>query len=189
MYSPELQYIPKHINPRRLIMEIIGTIKDVFQPQSGTSQRGNQYTTQTILITYGDRYPKDLALTLMNNSVETYGAYLRPGLQLKFYFEASSREYNGRFYTECTVWKIESLQAQPQAQTYHAASMPVPAPTAAPAPMPTVTPQPQYPQYAPQQMPNYGPQYGAPTQQPQNPQPPSGQGYGPTADNLPFPRQ
>lgn len=160
-------------------MEIIGTIKEVFQPQSGTSQRGNAYTTQTILITYGDQYPKDLALTLMTKQVETYGAHLRPGQQLKFSFDASSREYNGRFYTECTAWKIETLQAQPQAQSYQAAPMPAPAPMAAP--------QPQYQQPAQPAMPNYGPQYGAQPQQPYQ-QPPSGQCY-PTADNLPFPRQ
>lgn len=162
-------------------MEIIGTIKEVFQAQSGTSSKGNAYTTQTILITYGDQYPKDLALTLMNKNVDTYGAYLRPGQKLKFSFDASSREYNGRFYTECTVWKVESLQAQPQAQPYQAAPMP------APAPMPTAAPQPQYPQSAQPQMPNYGPQYGAPA--PQYQQPPISQPYGPTADNLPFPRQ
>lgn len=164
-------------------MEIIGTIKQVFQPQSGTSKSGNAYTTQTILITYGDQYPKELALTLMTRQVEQYGSYLRPGLQLKFFFDASSREYNGRYYTECTVWKIESLQAQPQAQPYQAASIP------APAPMPTAAPPQQYPQQPAQpQMPNYGPQYGAPAQT-QYPQAPSGQSYGPTADNLPFPRQ
>lgn len=167
-------------------MEIIGTIKEVFQAQSGTSSRGNAYTTQTILITYGDQYPKDLALTLMTRQVEQYGPYLAPGLRLKFSFDASSREYNGRFYTECTVWKIESLQAQPQA-----AQMPAPAPMAAPAPMPAAASQPQYQQPTAQPMPNYGPQYGtAPQQpQPQYQQPPSGQGFGPTADNLPFPRQ
>lgn len=162
-------------------MEIIGTIKEVLQPTSGTSKKGNAYTIQTILITYGDQYPKDLALTLMNKNVETYGAYLRPGLQLKFFFDPSSKENNGRYYTECVVWKIESLQAQPQAQTYQAAPMP------APAPMPTAAPQPQYPQTTQPQMPNYGPQYGAPA--PQYQQPPSSQPYGPTADNLPFPRQ
>lgn len=156
-------------------MEIIGTIKEVFQAQSGTSSKGNAYTTQTILITYGDQYPKDLALTLMNKNVETYGAHLRPGLKLKFSFDASSREYNGRFYTECTIWKIESLQAQAQAQSYQAAP--------APAPMPAATPQPQYPQTAQPQMPNYGPQYGA---APQFQQPPSGQGKGPTANDLPW---
>lgn len=162
-------------------MEITGTIKEVYQPQSGTSSKGNAYTTQTILITYGDQYPKDLALTLMNKNVETYGAYLRPGQKLKFSFDASSREYNGRFYTECTVWKVESLQEQPQSQPYQAAPMP------APAPMPSAPPQPQHPQQAQPQMPNYGPHYGAQPQQPYQ-QPPSGQGY-PTADNLPFPRQ
>lgn len=172
-------------------MELIGTIKAVMQPISGTSKQGNPYTTQTILITYGDQYPKDLALTLMTKQVEKYGAYLAPGQQLKFSFDPSSREYEGRFYTECVVWKIESLQAQPQAQTYQAAPMPAPAPMAAPAPMPSAAPQPQYQQSPQPQMPNYGPQYGtAPQQpQPQYQQPPSGSNYGPTADNLPFPRQ
>lgn len=152
-------------------MEIIGTIKEVFQPTSGTSQRGNAYTTQTLIITYGDQYPKDLALTLMTRQVETYSARLAPGQRLKFFFDVSSREYNGRFYTECTVWKIESLQPQQQAQPYQATPMPAPAP------------QPQY-----RAMPNYGPQYGAQAQ-PQYQQPPSGHPYGPTAENLPFPRQ
>lgn len=162
-------------------MEIIGIIKEVYQPQSGTSKSGNPYTTQTILISYGDQYPKELALTLMTKQVEQYGPHLRQGQQLKFYFDASSREYNGRFYTECTVWKIESLREQPQAQSFQAAPMP------SPAPMPTGAP--QYPQQAPPpQMPNYGPQYGAPTQ-PQHQQPQGGHYFGPTADNLPFPRQ
>lgn len=162
-------------------MELIATIKEVLQPISGTSKQGNPYTMQTIVVTYGDeRYPKDLALTLMTKQVEQYGAYLRTGLNLKFSFDASSREYNGRYYTECTVWKIETLQAQPQAQPYQAGTMP------APAPMPAAAPQPQ--QYPQQNMPNYGPQYGAP-QQPQYQAPPSNQPYGPTADNLPFPRQ
>ncbi len=169
-------------------MEITGTIKEVFQPTSGTSQRGNAYTTQTLIITYGDQYPKDLALTLMTRQVETYSARLAPGQRLKFFFDVSSREYNGRFYTECTVWKIESLQPQQQAQPYQATPMPAPAPMSAPAPMPTSAQQPQYPQSAPQHMPNYGPQYGAPAQ-PQYQQPPSGQPYGPTAEHLPFPRQ
>lgn len=155
-------------------MEIIGTIKEVFEPQSGTSQRGNAYTTQTIVISYGDQYPKTLALTLLTKQVETYGPYLRPGQQLKFFFDASSREYNGRFYTECNVWKIESLQAKPQSVQA--------------APMPAAAPQ-QYPQQTAQpQRPNYGPQYGAPSPQ-QFQQPPAGQPFGATADNLPFPRQ
>ncbi len=162
-------------------MEIIGTIQEVFQPVSGTSQRGNPYTTQVIVITYGDQYPKTLALTLMNKYVETYGAYLAPGQRLKFSFDVSSREYNGRYYTECSVWKIESLQERQQ--SHQAAPMP------APAPMPGAVPQQQFPQSAQQQMPDYAPQqYGASAQR-QYQQPPSGQGHGPTAENLPFPRQ
>lgn len=163
-------------------MELIATIKEVFQPQSGTSKQGNPYTTQMILVTHGDRYPKDLALTLMTKQVEQYGAYLRPGLQLKFFFDASSREYNGRYYTECTVYKVESLQTQPQAQQYQPAAMPAPAPMANPAPMPSAPPPQQYPQ---QNMPNYGPQYGAPQQQ-QYQAPPSNSQFGPTADQLPW---
>lgn len=170
-------------------MEIIGTIQEVFQPVSGTSQRGNPYTTQVIVITYGDQYPKNLALTLMTRQVETYGAYLAPGQKLKFYFEVSSREYNGRYYTECSVWKIESLQAQQQ--SFQAAPMPAPAPmpgavpqqrySQPPAPMPSAAPPSQFPPSAQQQMPDYAPQ--------QYQQPPGSQGHNPTAENLPFPRQ
>lgn len=163
-------------------MELIGTIKQVFQPQSGISKNtGNTYTTQTIIITYGDQYPKDLALTLMTKQVEQYGGYLRPGLRLKFSFDASSKEYNGRYYTECTVWKIESLQAQLQA-----APMAAPAPMPAPAQVPNTAPQQQYPPQSTQPtMPNYGPQYGA-SQQPQYQAPPSNQQFGPTVDDLPW---
>ena len=169
-------------------MELIATIKEVLPPQSGTSSRGNAYTMQTIIVTYGDQYPKDLALKLMTNQVEQYGAYLAPGQRLKFSFDASSREYNGRYYTECTVWKIESLKAQSQTQSYQAAPTPVPVPVATQAPIPAATPPPQYApqsQPLPQQMPNYGPQYGAPAL-PQYQQPSSGQRCGPTADDLPF---
>lgn len=144
-------------------MEISGTITKVLPIETGTSKAGNAFSRLTIVIQYDERYPKELALTFINKNADEYASKLAVGQQCKFFFDATSREYNGRYYTEAVAWKVEQASvAQPAPQPVAYAPAPAGYPQPAPAPQYPAPPAPAYPQ---QPAPNYAPQYGQYPQQ------------------------
>lgn len=98
-------------------MEIIGKIKNVLPLQQGTSQRG-PWAKATVVIEYkSGNYFNTLALENMSKPEEF--SQLTVGGIYKFYVEPTSREYNGRWYTQCTCFNWEVVNAsmvQPQQQ-------------------------------------------------------------------------
>ena len=100
--------------------------------QSGTTARGawskqefileyqeGNFPTKVVMHVWGDDKVRELDKYQVNDKV-------------KVSFNLSSREYNGRWYTDVRAWRIEPAQAGPSAQPSHAAPMP------SAAPMPTV---------------------------------------------------
>ena len=133
-------------------MEITGRIKTVLPLQQGTSQRG-PWSKAIIVIEYqSGNYTHTLAL---ENMVKADAfASLPVGAEFKFWFDPVSREYNGRYYTQCNCFNWQAVGQQPAAPQGYASQPPQ-----------GYTP--QAPQgYAPQSAPGY-------------PQPP--QGYAPQA--------
>ena len=133
-------------------MEITGRIKTVLPLQQGTSQRG-PWSKAIIVIEYqSGNYTNMLALENMAKADEF--ASLPVGAEFKFWFDPVSREYNGRYYTQCNCFNWQAVGQQPAAPQGY-------------APQPPQGYAPQAPQgYAPQPAPGY-------------PQPP--QGYAPQA--------
>lgn len=133
-------------------MEITGRIKTVLPLQQGTSQRG-PWSKAIIVIEYqSGNYTNMLALENMAKADEF--AALPVGAEFKFWFDPVSREYNGRYYTQCNCFNWQAVGQQSAAPQGY-------------APQPAQGYAPQAPQgYAPQSAPGY-------------PQPP--QGYAPQA--------
>lgn len=141
-------------------MEITGKVKKV-ETQSGTSQRGPWSKTIVVIEYLSGRYPKQLALENMTKADEF--ADLVEGSEYTFRFDAETREYQGRYYTQCNCFNWQAVGQQPAApQGYQP---PVPPQGYAPAAPQGYAPQPApaYPQpqqgYAPQ-APGYAPQPG-----------------------------
>ena len=111
-------------------MEIIGKIKNVLPLQTGTSQRG-PWAKATIVIEYkSGNYFNTLALENMSKAEEF--SKLTLGGIYTFYVEPTSREYQGRWYTQCTCFNWAPFQ-QPQTQPQQPAqAMPQPAQPAQP---------------------------------------------------------
>ena len=102
-------------------MEITGRIKTVLPLQQGTSQRG-PWSKATIVIEYqSGSYTNLLALENMAKAEEFTA--LPVGAEYTFWFDPTSREYQGKYYTQCTCfnWKPVGEQAAP-AQTPQSAS-------------------------------------------------------------------
>lgn len=94
-------------------MEIKGFIKTILDPVSGSSARG-EWSRQDVVIEYQDgSYTKTLAVTFFNKAEQLLG--LGVGQEVTVSFSVSSREYNGRWFTQADGWKIEPTQTQPQA--------------------------------------------------------------------------
>lgn len=103
-------------------MEITGRIKTVLPLQQGTSQRG-PWSKAIIVIEYqSGNYPKTLALENMTKAAEF--AALPVGAEFKFWFEPSSREYQGRYYTQCDCFNWQAVGQQPAAPQGYAPQAP-----------------------------------------------------------------
>ena len=106
-----------------------------LEPVSGTSARG-PWSKQEFIVQYQDgNFPNQVVLNVWGeDKVRDLGQY-QPGDRIKASLTPSSREFNGRWYTDIRAWKIERVIA-PAAGTAAAA----PAAPAAAAPANTVAP-------------------------------------------------
>lgn len=91
-------------------MEIKGKVVANLGVQIGTSKAGKEWAKATVVIEYGDQYPKKIALDNMKNA-DSFGA-LAVGTEGTFNIEVESREFNGRWYTSVNCWKWETAQPQ-----------------------------------------------------------------------------
>lgn len=92
-------------------MEIKGQIKKIISESYG---EGKSKSIVIIDTTTDQKYPKILAVTFFGKSNEALtAANLTAGTKITIQAEASSREYNGRYYTEVSGWKFEA-EAAPQ---------------------------------------------------------------------------
>ena len=106
-------------------MTITGTIKQILPEQSGVSKAGKQWRRrdQILDITENPQYPKQLCFTLMNDRIDA--ASIAEGQRVTIDCDIDSREYNGRWYTSVTAWKVtpEAVAAaatSAEAQPLHA---------------------------------------------------------------------
>lgn len=104
-------------------MNIKGTVKAALPIESGTSKAGNSYQKQTFVITTEGQYPKDVAFTLFNDRVSLCP---KVGEEVDVHFDLSSREWNNKFYTEASAFRVD------RPATTQSAPAPQPAPQAAP---------------------------------------------------------
>ena len=95
-------------------LQITGTVKTVLDETTGVSGAGKEWRKQSFVVTYKDgNYDKDVAITGMNDKCDVIGG-LRSGQAVTVYFNVSSREYNGKWYTDCSMWKVDAGSVQSQ---------------------------------------------------------------------------
>ena len=94
-------------------MEIKGKVLSVLPLVTGQGKNG-EWRKQEFVIEIPDaQYPKKLCLSLWGDKIPCPSV----GETVTVQFDIESREYNGRYFTECKAWKIESAGAvQPAPQ-------------------------------------------------------------------------
>jgi hypothetical protein len=90
-------------------MEISGKIVQILQEQGGTSSRGNWRKREYIIET-GGNYPKKVCMVAWGDDIDQFN--LQMGEQVTASINLESREYNGRWYTDVKVWKVDRGNTQ-----------------------------------------------------------------------------
>jgi hypothetical protein len=104
-------------------MEISGKIYKILPEVTGQGKSG-MWRKQDFVIEFGDQYPKKLALSTWGDKVNMNA--FKEGDNVKASFDPESREYQGKWYTDCRVWKLEkiggSTSESPANQQQHSAT-------------------------------------------------------------------
>ena len=119
-----------------MAMELEGRIARKLNVQTGTSARG-AWSKQEFVLEYQEgNFPAQVCMNVWGeDKVRELDKY-QVGDKVKVSVNLSSREYNGRWYTDVRAWRIEPAGAPVQNQPYQAGAY-NPAPSAPSAPMPT----------------------------------------------------
>lgn len=120
-------------------MEIIGKVVRLGNLTEGTSARG-PWRKQDLIIETEEQYPRTVCLTCWTNQIDEIQKFA-PGQTIKAQIEISSREFNGKWYTDVRVWRFDPVgatapmatPAQPQQQPMMHQTPPAAAPAPAPA--------------------------------------------------------
>lgn len=89
-----------------MALEIEGKIKAILPMREGEGRNGH-WSSQDFVVEIPGQYPRDVAVTVFNGRVDI--ASLVQGDNVKVSIDLSSREYQGRWYTSVTAWKVEKV--------------------------------------------------------------------------------
>ncbi|MCQ2142822.1 MAG: DUF3127 domain-containing protein [Bacteroidales bacterium] len=126
-----------------MALELECKIVRLLPETRGTSARG-AWAKQEFIVEYQDgKFPTQVVFNVWGEEAVADLQKFKVGDQVKASLRPSSREFNGRWYTDIRVWRLEHVWAdqQPAAPAYAAPAAPAPAaapaygaPAAAPAP-------------------------------------------------------
>jgi hypothetical protein len=99
-------------------MEFSGRILRVFPTSSGTNQQGNTWKRQEFIFEYferpEDRYCDRVLLSIMNERIDTFD--IHEGDEVRIGFGHNVREWNGKWYNEMRVYRLEKISHAPQGE-------------------------------------------------------------------------
>ncbi len=101
-------------------MELKGTFKKATPIETGVSKSGTEFKKQTFTIETDGQYPKTVAFSLFGDRTDLIHRS-QPGDVMTVRFDAESREYNGKFYTDL---KCFGITTESFSQSTHPPSQP-----------------------------------------------------------------
>lgn len=90
-------------------MEVKGRLFQILEPITGQSAKG-PWKKQGFVIETMDQYPKKVCFNVWNDKIQLDS--LTPNTVITVHFNAESREYNGKWYTDLGAWKAEITTAE-----------------------------------------------------------------------------
>jgi hypothetical protein len=94
-------------------MEIRGKIIAVLPPQEGISGRtGNPWKKQEYVLEMQDKFPRKICFQIFGEDRINQAA-IQEGEELTVHIDIESQEYQGRWFTRVSAWKVERDTAAP----------------------------------------------------------------------------
>ena len=116
-----------------MALELEGRIVRKLNVQSGTSARGT-WSKQEFIFEYQEgNFPSQVCFNVWGDDKVRELEKYQVGDKVKIAFNLSSREYNGRWYTDVRAWRIEPAGAQPAAAPVQTPGFPAPMSTPMPS--------------------------------------------------------
>lgn len=109
-------------------MEITGKLFDTLEAQSGKSARG-EWKKQDFIIETEDQYPKKVCISNWNDKIDLNS--INKGDQITLSINIESREFNGKWYTDVKVWKMQTGAPSADGGPSVAGDVPAPPPPSA----------------------------------------------------------
>jgi len=97
---------------KAMALELTGKVKQVLAEQTGTGKNG-AWARQDFIVETQDQYPRKVCFSAWNDKIGQLKNFREDEL-VKVSFNIESREFNGRWYTDLRIWKIETA-GQPAA--------------------------------------------------------------------------
>jgi len=85
-------------------MEVKGTVYKVLEIQTGSSN-GRDWKKSSFVIEVPGNFPKKICFDVWGDNMENFN--LKEGEEVIVGFDAESREYNGKWYTNLKAWKVD----------------------------------------------------------------------------------
>jgi hypothetical protein len=89
-----------------MALELTGKLVSLLPEQTGTGKNGN-WVKQDFVIETTEQYPKKICFSAWGDKAAQVKS-LQAGQTVKVSFNAESREFNGKWYTDLRIWKLES---------------------------------------------------------------------------------
>lgn len=92
-----------------MALEITGKLIQKLPEQTGVSKAGKNWVKQHFIIeTVEDKFPKKVALSVFGEKVDML-RNIPDGSNLKVSINIESREWQGKWFTDVSAWRIETV--------------------------------------------------------------------------------
>lgn len=93
-------------------LEIKGKITKVLPLESGQTKAGAEWQKQSFIVDSGSQYNNLYCFEVFGNEkVENFNKYNKVGNDVTVEFNVNCNEYNGKYYTTLSAWKISKAEA------------------------------------------------------------------------------
>ena len=106
-------------------LSIKGTVKQKLELEQGTSKAGNEWKSQSFILNTGAQYNPDICFKLFGEDKIQILSNINEGEEIEVFFNLSSRDWNGKWFTSADAWKIEKSESDNTIETVDDSEIPV----------------------------------------------------------------
>lgn len=89
-------------------LKVKGTISQILEVEKGTAKSGKEWQKQSFIIDTGAKYNPEICFSVFGDEKVDMLSSFSEGQEVEVKFNASSREYNGKYYHNLDAWHLKS---------------------------------------------------------------------------------